>query len=216
MVMNVLPPASLRGTLCPSSACIYVLAVLFRAIVHRFDADVLVLTYADNWEVLLDHFDRLPPLVDHILRVMDVLCLPVQLSKCWLWSLSPAGRKQLRSLRFRSQGIPVLLSARVLGADVAYSYRRAAKVRNTRVRQCHARFLRIRALPVSRVLRTQLVLRGAFPAALLRLRLCLYLPFGAFGLRQLRRSACLVAGSILGSRLQLEPLRWWIHNGLFC
>ena len=85
---------------------------------------------------------------------------------CWLWSLSPAGRKQLRSLRFRGQGIPVLLSARVLGADVAYCYRRAAKVRNTRVRQCHARFLRIRALPVSRVLRTQLVLRGAFPAAL--------------------------------------------------
>ena len=52
---------------------VYVLAILFRAIVHRFDADVLVLTYADNWEVLLDHFDRLPPLVDHILRVMDVL-----------------------------------------------------------------------------------------------------------------------------------------------
>ena len=54
----------------------------------------------------------------------------------------------------------------MLGADMACSYHRAGKFRKNCARQCRARILRIRATPLSWRVKTQLLLRGAFPAAL--------------------------------------------------
>ena len=65
------------------SLSLYLSLSLFCTVVHLLSAGALVLASADNWEVTLHHFDRRPPLVT------GLLCLPAQLSKFWLWSLSP-------------------------------------------------------------------------------------------------------------------------------
>ena len=126
-----------------SVVAMFSVAACFRDFVETVAPEVLVLTFADNWEVFAYRQEELNAVMQVLPTFMDDMLLPVNPLKCWLWSISPAIRRCLRTWTWKDEKVPVLLSARVLGADVSYSYRRAARVRNGRIQAGHRRMARI-------------------------------------------------------------------------
>ena len=123
-------------------------------------------TYADNWEILTARPQVLLKALEAIEFLLDSFRLPVAVSKCWTWAVRASGRKTFRSFQLFQQPLPVKLSARELGADLSYCYKRAAKVQNSRVKSGHRRFLKLAGLPVPIWRKTRLLLSGVFPHTL--------------------------------------------------
>ena len=158
-----------------SVVAMFTFALFFRDVVRSMNVSVLPITFADNWEVFADSVDALVKVVQQLEPFLQAALLPVAPGKCWLWSISRSGRKCLRSVRWQEQRIPVVLSARVLGADVSYSFRKAAKVKNNRIRAGHRRFTKIAGLPMSRHQKVMLLFRSAYPQSLHAAEAC-YMP----------------------------------------
>lgn len=76
------------------------------------------------------------------------------------------GRRRLRHFRLFGSLILLKYQAKDLGADMAYTLRKAAKVRNSRVLTGTRRFHRVAGLPTSRGHKTHLLLPGVFPHVL--------------------------------------------------
>ena len=129
--------------------------------------EALVCTYADNWEAVCSHPDVLAKLLLELRPFLSGLKLPINPQKCWTWSLDPEHRKQLKTLRWDGeQCFPVKLQARELGADISYSLRKAARVRNQRIATGHQRLLRLAGLPLPRLCKQRLLFSGIFPQTL--------------------------------------------------
>ena len=149
-----------------SVVAMFSIAACFRDFVATVGPEVLVLTFADNWEVFAWKDTDLKAVMQVLPPFMDGMMLPVNPAKCWLWSISPSVRRTLRSWTWIEEKAPVLLSARVLGADVSYSFRRSARVRNGRIKAGHRRMARISGLPLGRQKKVMLLFKSAYPQSL--------------------------------------------------
>lgn len=109
---------------------------------------VCPVTYADNWEVWGARLQPIVDLLDPLAVFLRTCRLPVSVDKCWGWSLDPQGRRILRRCHFDDRPLPVVLAAKCLGADVAYSFQIAAGTRNKRVRSGGLRLVRLAGLPM--------------------------------------------------------------------
>ena len=112
---------------------------------------VCPVTYADNWEVWCA---QLRPLV----RLLDPLAA--------FLSISSDGRKTLRECDFDGRPLPVVLTAKCLGADISYCRKVAASTRNKRVRAGGLRLVRLAGLPLSFHRRVSLVRESVWKQAL--------------------------------------------------
>eukprot|EP00438_Fugacium_kawagutii_P030029 Skav210980 [mRNA] locus=scaffold712:336637:344883:- [translate_table: standard] len=144
----------------------YIMAWAFGQYMVSFHQEVLPATYADNWQLLTRSSTQLLQVIPTLERFLECTCLPVSPSKCWVWSITPLGRKRLRSLRLFDAAVPLQLQGRELGADISYCFRKAAKVRNGRVLTGIPRFHRLAGLPTARGHKTRLLLSGVFPHVL--------------------------------------------------
>eukprot|EP00438_Fugacium_kawagutii_P015502 Skav201350 [mRNA] locus=scaffold2643:37261:41997:+ [translate_table: standard] len=149
-----------------SVVAMYVMAWAFGQYMVSYHGDLVPATYADNWQLLTRTSRHLFQVIPTLERFLECACLPVAPSKCWVWSLTPLGRKRLRSLRLFEASVPLQFQGKELGADVSYCYRKAAKVRNGRVLTGIHRFHRLAGLPTSRGHKTRLLLSGIFPHVL--------------------------------------------------
>eukprot|EP00438_Fugacium_kawagutii_P028727 Skav229627 [mRNA] locus=scaffold649:9656:14851:+ [translate_table: standard] len=112
-----------------SVVAMYVMAWAFGQYMVSYHGDLVPATYADNWQLLTRTSRRLLQAIPTLERFLECACLPVAPSKCWVWSITPLGRKRLRSLRLFEATVPLQFQGKELGADVSYCYRKAAKVR---------------------------------------------------------------------------------------
>ena len=110
---------------------------------------VLPATYADNWEIVCASLRPLLQLLPGLDEFLQTCRLPVAVDKCWGRGLHPADRKTLRNQEFAGGNLPVLLTAKSLGADISYCFGSAVKTRNSRVRTGGKRLVRIVGLPLS-------------------------------------------------------------------
>ena len=99
-------------------------------------------------------------------RLSDICRLPIAPSKCWTWAFQRHVRRQLASCTLDGKTVPVRLTGCCLGADMAYSFKKAASTRNGRVASGHRRLLRLQGLPLSKYRKCRLILGGVFPHAL--------------------------------------------------
>ena len=127
---------------------------------------VVTATYADNWECIAGSLVQLLQALQAAEQFLTLCKLPVAPDKCWFWAIRPKDRKRLRATVFMGANVPVKLSARDLGADVAYSFKAAAQVRNSRVVSGHKRLLRLAGMPIPVWRRTRLLLSSVFPHTL--------------------------------------------------
>ena len=163
-------PISVVGMFCFS--------YLFSCVVDHLSGSrrdlVLPAAYADNWEVICSQLTPLIRLLPGLSTFLDVCRLPVAVDKCWGWCLHPEDRKVLRQCSFREAPLPVVLSAKSLGADISYCLGVAAKARNGRVRSGGLRLVRLAGLRLA--FTTELLLSGkAFgstPCTGVRLQRC--------------------------------------------
>ena len=134
MERQVLVQGSVFGSSVPTTSvpegdplsvvAMFSIAACFRDFVATVGPEVLlVLTFADNWEVFAYKDEDLKAVMQVLPSFMDDMLLPVNPAKCWLWSISPTTRRCLRSWRWNDEKVPVLLSAKVLGADVSTAVR---------------------------------------------------------------------------------------------
>lgn len=125
------PQGFRRETPSQLEVCLPIPLCLVRSsmVVQGCPGDVCPVTYADNWEVWC-----LIELLDPLAAFLRTCRLPISVDKCWGWCLDPVGRKRLKQCQFDDGTLPVVLSAKCLGAEIAYSYRIAATTRNKRVR----------------------------------------------------------------------------------
>lgn len=112
----------------------FMFGAVIRGLSNGGPGDVCPVTYADNWEVWCSRLGYLIELLDPLAAFLRTCRLPISVDKCWGWCLGPVGRKRLKQCQFDDQTLPVVLSAKCLGAEIAYSYRIAATTRNKRVR----------------------------------------------------------------------------------
>ena len=144
----------------------FALCCLFREVVSSHDPTGFPFSYADNWEVVTGDVSKLVCMLRALDDMSRICLLPVAPSKCWTWAFDSGVRKQLSSCTLSGQAVPVRLTGCCLGADMAYSYRKAAATRNDRVASGHRRLLRLRGIPTSRFRKCRLILGGVFPHAL--------------------------------------------------
>ena len=149
-----------------SVVAMFSVAACFRDFVQEVDDRVLPITFADNWEVFATKLSALEKVMRALPLFLDDMLLPVNPAKCWFWSISASVRKRLKTWQWKGDKVPVLLSAKVLGADVSYSFRRAARVRNGRIRAGHRRMMKIAGLPMGRSKKVMLLFKSAFPQSL--------------------------------------------------
>ena len=114
------------------------------------EADVVPVTYADNWQVIARQVGPIVTVLPKIHEFLELCALPVSPEKCWLWSAGKIGRKRLKQVAFGDSHIPVRLQAVDLGADMPYCKRRAAAKRNLRIKAGHRRLQRAKGLPGSK------------------------------------------------------------------
>ena len=138
----------------------------FFALWIQAKVDVMPLTYADNWQVLASTYGPVRESLPHVAHFLACCALPVSPHKCWLWSASKEGRKNLKMATIGNDQIPLKLQSVDLGADLPYCRRRAAAKRNQRVSLGHKRLLRAKGVPCSRWHKTRLVLSGVWPQCL--------------------------------------------------
>lgn len=91
---------------------------------------VLPATYSDNWEIVRASLRPLLQLLPGVDEFLQICRLPVAVDKCWGWSLH-ADCKSLRTQEFAGGHLPVLLTAKSLGADISYCFGSAVKTRNS-------------------------------------------------------------------------------------
>ena len=144
----------------------FALCCLFREVVADYNVRALIFSYADNWEIVVDHPESLQDLIVALDRMTQVCLLPVAPAKCWTWALKASDRSKLKNCELSGQRVPVKTTGCCLGADMSYSFRVAAATRNQRVAAGHQRLLRLRGIPTSRFRKRRLVLGGVFPQAL--------------------------------------------------
>ena len=144
----------------------YALCCLFKVVVMAQDATTFTFTYADNWEVIAGACGSLMKILGEIDRMSSICRLPIAPSKCWTWSFQRHVRRQLASCTLDGKTVPVRLTGCCLGADMAYSFKKAASTRNGRVASGHRRLLRLQGLPISKYRKCRLILGGVFPHAL--------------------------------------------------
>ena len=145
---------------------VFVFAKAFDHFVQQGPANVLGVTYADNWELVARSARELChalPVIEEFLGLCQLLVSP---SKCWFWATDLAGRRRLRSSSFLGQSVPVTLQARELGADISYCRRKGAKVGNGRVTTGLVRMHGLHGLPCTVARKTRLLLSGVMPHAL--------------------------------------------------
>ena len=144
----------------------FVFAYSFFRYIENREPSALVATYADNWEVLAAKPSALKQALQETETFLAAFHLPVAVSKCWTWAIRARDRKTQRTFLLFQEPLPVKLSARELGADISYCYKRAAKVRNARVKSGHMRLLKLAGLPVPIWRKTRLLLSSVFPHSL--------------------------------------------------
>lgn len=145
----------------------YLISYAFACFVQHHGDPELVLTYADNWELVTPTPEGLVRVLGQIERFVQIAKLPLAPDKCWVWSLSKSGRKVLRrQARLCEVMLPLQLQARDLGADIAYCLRRAAKVRNSRIQTGHKKLCRLRGIPGSRYHKVRLLVSSVWPHTL--------------------------------------------------
>ena len=127
---------------------------------------VCPVTYADNWEVWCTRLRPLVDLLDPLAAFLRTCRLPIAVEKCWGWSTCPKDRKVLRTCSFDDRALPILLSAKCLGADIAYCGRVAAATRNKRVRTGGLRLVRLAGLPLNFYRRASIVRMSVWKQAL--------------------------------------------------
>ena len=149
-----------------SVIAMFSVAACFRDFVQSVDDRVLPITFADNWEVFATKVGALEKVMCALPMFLEDMMLPVNPAKCWFWSISASVRKRLKNWHWKGDKVPVLLSAKVLGADVSYSFRRAARVRNGRIRAGHRRMMKIAGLPMGRSKKVMLLFKSTFPQSL--------------------------------------------------
>eukprot|EP00435_Cladocopium_sp_Y103_P006617 s4690_g2.t1 len=74
-------------------------------------ANVMPLTYADNWQVLASHTRPILGALPHVADFLTRCALPISPHKCWLWSASREGRKRLKAATLGDDQIPVKLQS---------------------------------------------------------------------------------------------------------
>eukprot|EP00435_Cladocopium_sp_Y103_P020844 s1782_g5.t1 len=139
---------------------------LFFARFVTLEAEVLPVTYADNWQVISRQVGPILVILPKIHEFLERCALPVSPEKCWLWSADKVGRKRLKQVAFGDSHIPVRLQAVDLGADMPYCRRRAAAKRNGRITAGHRRLQRARGMPGSKWQKSRLILSGIWPQCL--------------------------------------------------
>eukprot|EP00438_Fugacium_kawagutii_P017634 Skav235508 [mRNA] locus=scaffold625:506698:513465:- [translate_table: standard] len=149
-----------------SVVAMFVMSLLFGYHVVTHSPRLLPSCYADNWQVVAASSTQLKDLVPVLQDFLSKACLPVAPAKCWVWSITKLGRKRLRNFHLFEQPVPLQLQARELGADISYCFRRAAKVRNSRVITGVRRFHRLAGVPATRPRKTRILLSGIFPHVL--------------------------------------------------
>lgn len=148
----------------------YAYSFLFGAVIRGLSnggpSEVCPVTYADNWEIWCARLGFLIELLDPIAVFLRTCRLPISVEKCWGWCVDPVGRKRLKQCQFDNRTLPVVLSAKCLGADIAYSYRTAATTRNKRVRAGGVRLVRLAGLPLGFHRRVSIVRMSVWKQAL--------------------------------------------------
>ena len=92
----------------------------FFALWMQTKADVMPLTYADNWQVLATEVRRVLESLPFVAQFLECCALPISPSKCWMWSTTAEGRRRMRAAKLNDDCIPVQLQAVDLGADLPY------------------------------------------------------------------------------------------------
>ena len=145
----------------------YVVSFAFSCFIRQHAPVELVVTYADNWELVAASWSDLLGILPHLEKFVDLARLPLAPEKCWVWGLSREGRQQLRrSAKIFGELLPVKLQAKDLGADIAYCLRKAARVRNSRVQTGHTKLCRLRGIPGSRHHKARLLISSVWPHTL--------------------------------------------------
>eukprot|EP00438_Fugacium_kawagutii_P016749 Skav228882 [mRNA] locus=scaffold2395:202260:205295:+ [translate_table: standard] len=127
---------------------------------------LLPLAFADSWETLALSSRELIQAFPVVEQFLTLCRLPVSVQKCWVWAITPRGRKTLRAARFQDNPTPVKLQAKELGVDISYCHRRAARCRNQRIKKGIARLARLSSLPAPVWRKTRLLLSSVYPCAL--------------------------------------------------
>ena len=203
----------------------------FFALWVQAKADVMPLTYADNWQVLASQVGPVLEALPFVAQFLEKCALPISPQKCWMWSATAEGRRRMKAACLSDDRIPVKLQAIDLGADLPYCKRRAATKRNQRVSAGHKRLLRARGVPCSRWRRCRLILSGVWPQCLHGAAETGQVPFSVF--KRLRTQAGRVASlakpgvspwlacsvgatqtvdpafCLLVQRIRLFRLMWW-------
>lgn len=68
-------------------------------------ANVMTLTYADNWQALTSQVGPVVEALPFVAQFLEKCALPISQHKCWMWSATAEGRRRMRAARLSDDRI---------------------------------------------------------------------------------------------------------------
>ena len=120
-----------------------------------------VLSFVDNWEVLVESADQACLALDRVLEFTNLLDMPVDVSKTFFWSTDPVTRQTLRR-----QGKPVRLTALDLGAHMVFGKQLSNAHLVARLRGLESFWMKLQRALGSHADKVRVVVTAAWPRGL--------------------------------------------------
>ena len=144
-------------------SCVGMFAIcqLFFAWMRASVPQCQVLTFVDDWSILLSDVTFAQEALDSAIRFTQALDLSLDKTKTFSWSSHIESRKALRAMNHRVVG-----SCRELGAHLTFTRQITNKTLGTRLTELQDFWSKLRASPCSFLQKIQLIHRVAWPRAL--------------------------------------------------
>ena len=122
--------------------------------------------FADNLEVTSGSTTQLRYSFGRLKDFCSAFGLTLSVDKCWFWSTTTGGRKQIVDFTIDGKSLPLRYHAANLGATLQYSGKRSVALRKKRFHEGIKRLARLRALPIGFHRKSALLKQGVWPQSL--------------------------------------------------
>ena len=131
-----------------------------------FNLDCVPFAFADNLEVSSRSSVQLKFSFQRVKDFCRYFKLTLSPAKCWFWSTSKKGRREVEHYSINGEVISVKYCVRNLGASLQYTKKKSDSLRKKRFQEGIRRLARLKALPLGVDFKCRLLFQGIWPQCL--------------------------------------------------
>lgn len=113
--------------------------------IREMVTDCGVTMFADNWGFFTDTVEQLQQVLDRLQEIVDALGMKIAHDKSWTWGTSTKLRKELKQVKLGGHKLQSKLTAKDLGCDVSYSFRKCKMMTKKRVNKAVSTLRRLKS-----------------------------------------------------------------------